>query len=202
MAGKALTELRFPECALLELYWLSCVLADYDTQSGFNFRKLTLPDWFPLPFGFKHEEMIDKQFLDLKGGRIRLPVVWNEVDKLFWFQRDIFAQLCPPEQREQCFQEYPWNRDFVLVLPSDHPIHKFVGWGRPRKALPNGEVLLPHKAIGDTVAPDQYDICPAKPVAPSKCNRDNCGGTPIWYDEDKIYKCMMCGRAVMSYNSG
>lgn len=141
-AKKNLAELGFPSCRLLELYWLCCVFADYETKGGFKFDKLVLPAWFPLPFGFNHhEKYLDKRFLDLKGGRIKPPIVWDEADRMFWFMRDPLAQILPPERRAEYFKDYP-NKDFILVLPSDHPIHKLVKRGRPTTTKANGETIL------------------------------------------------------------
>lgn len=141
VAGKALGELGFPSCTIFELYWLCCVLCDYATDGGFKFDKLVLPDWFPLPFGFKDEEFIDKKLLDLKGGCIKPPLVWDEADRMFWFAREPIAHYLPLEIRGQDFQHYP-KKDFIIVLPSDHPIHKYVKRGRPPTTQANGETML------------------------------------------------------------
>jgi len=47
IAKKALAEMDFTTCLLLEVYWLCCVFADYETAQVFKFDKLILPDWFP-----------------------------------------------------------------------------------------------------------------------------------------------------------
>jgi len=136
VAQKALSGLDFPPCTLFEVYWLCCIFTDYDTKGGFKFDKLILPDWFPLSFGFKAEYL--SQF---KGKRIYPPKVWNETDRLFWFQRDQMAQITPKEKRAEYFQDYP-NRDFILILSASHPIHAFVKKGRPITTELNGRTLL------------------------------------------------------------
>ena len=141
VAQEALARLEFPPCTQIELYWLCCVFTDYWTQGGFIFEKLVLPDWFPLPFGFVDEEYIDKKLLDLKG-RIRPPFVWDENDRIFWFEREPLSRLLRPELREKHFKTYPENRDFVLLLPDKHPVRKYFRRGRPNKTKANGETML------------------------------------------------------------
>lgn len=136
VAQKTLSELDFSPCTLFELYWLCCIFTDYEIKRGFKFDKLILPDWFPLPFGFKVGYLY--QF---KGKRIYPPEVWNETDRLFWFQRDQMAQITPKERRAEYFQDYP-NRDFILILSTNHPIHAFVKKGRPITTGLNGRTLL------------------------------------------------------------
>ena len=140
-AKKSLMQLGFPECHLLELYWLCCVFADYETEYGFKFDKLILPSWFPLPFGFRDEEFINPEFLNLRGGRIKPPDVWSEADRLFHFKKEPIRYYDSQEEETAAFERYP-ERDFTLVLPSDHPVRQFVSKGRPTTVPPDGVEYL------------------------------------------------------------
>ena len=217
IAQETLSNLKFPQCTMLELYWLCCVFARYETKMGFKFEELVIPDWFPLPFGFRNEEYLlakpaspstywrkarrelfyKESRLIRPGRRIMPPTVWNEADKRFWFAGNVIAQCSPPERRAEYFQNYP-DSEFILVLPSDHPVRQFVRHGRPRKALPNGEVVFPPKVICEPTAVEQYDAYKGVPIAPKTCTR--CGGTIlIWENEDKAFKCLFCGRLATHY---
>jgi hypothetical protein len=85
LASRTLADLGFPGCTVFELYWLCCVFSDYEEcvgnydSWGFKFEKIILPDWFPLPFGFKAEPT-----LNFGGKRIYPPEVWDEADLRFW----------------------------------------------------------------------------------------------------------------------
>ncbi len=136
-AQKALIKLEFPLCAIFELYWLCCVLTDYKTILGFKFETLILPDWFPLPIGI--EDVMD---LNFKGKRIIPPEIWYEADKKFWFDRDPMIQCLPPKNKAARFQNYPEDRDFILVVPDDHPVRNFVKTGRPITTTANGETMI------------------------------------------------------------
>lgn len=137
VAKNVLSELGFPDCTFFELYWLCCVFADYETKSGFYFEKLVMPDWFPFPHGFKHYDWID-----LRGKRIYPPEVWDESDVMFWRERDSFAQFLHEPEKKQFLEEMVPNREWVIVLPPDHPIRKSIRRGRPITTTPNGETLL------------------------------------------------------------
>jgi len=181
VAKKALTELGFPSCTVFELYWLCCVFANYETMRGFKFDKLILPDWFPFPFGFEQE-----MNLDFKGKRIIPPEIWNEAYKKFRFTRDPLLRCLPPKNKEARFQNYP-NDDFILVLPADHTARKYVKRGRPITTQANGVTMLPHKVTADATVTGED-----KKVKGTKCSW--CGGSMLWDDEDKAYKCISCGR--------
>ncbi|MFC1935261.1 hypothetical protein ACFLX9_00620 [Chloroflexota bacterium] len=135
VAQKHLSDLGFLPCTIFELYWLCCVFVDYQSTGGFKFDKLTPPDWFPFPFGFKHEE-----FRCFKGHRIYPPEVWDEADRVFWFNR---RPVMPSSQKEwdNDFREFP-NREFVILLAPDHPVRKCFKTGRPTTKTPIGETFL------------------------------------------------------------
>ena len=180
IAKKALTELGFPSCTVFELYWLCCVFADYETIRGFKFENLILPDWFPLPIGID-----DVMGLDFKGKRIIPPEIWYETDKKFWFDRDPILRCLSPKDKAARFQNYPEDKDFILVLPADHPVRKFVDMGRPITTQANGETMLPHKVITDATITSEN-----KKVKRNKCSR--CGGNMLWDAGDNVYKCILC----------
>ncbi len=136
VAQKTLSELDFPPCTIFELYWLCCVYTDYDTKENFKFDKLILPDWFPVPFGFK-----GVYHYEFKRKRIFPPNVWNESDRLFWFERDHIVRISSKENREEYFQDFP-DKDFILMLSAGHPIHTFVEKGRPITTKSDGETVL------------------------------------------------------------
>lgn len=143
VANRVLTEMRFPPCTIFGLYWLCCVFADYKAPDGFNFHKLVLPDWFPFPCGFKWDKFgfsSDKD-LDFKGERIDPPEVWNEADRKFWFARNPVVRCLSPKDRVARFENYP-DRDFVLVLPADHPVREYVKRGRPITTKEDGVTLI------------------------------------------------------------
>lgn len=139
IAKKALTEMKFPSCTLLEVYWLCCVFADYQTVGGFKFDKLVLPDWFPSPF-----RRDAAGTLDFKGKRIYPPVVWDEADRKFWFERDPVIYNLPPEKSREMYENYPYypERDFILVLTADHAVRKYIKRGRPITTRADSETLL------------------------------------------------------------
>jgi len=182
-AQQKLEQLAFPFCTIFELYWLCCVFSDYETEGGFYFEKLVLPDWFPFPHGFKHHDDFD-----LRGKRIYPPEVWNEAKVSLMRERNTSADYLREPNRSHFLEEMVPDKDFVIVLPSDHPVHQFVSRGRPTKTTADGETLQPHRAI--TVAKMTGGHETAK--APTKCK--SCGGSMFWDDEDKVYKCMSCGR--------
>ena len=150
-AKKALAEMKFPSCTLLEVYWVCCVFADYKTESGFNFDKLVLPDWFPSPF--RRDAF---RTLDFKGKRIYPPQVWDEADVKFWFERDpavrtLSTQIIDMDGtvhsrdssaiKAKIFENFP-DKDFILVLPADHEVCKYIKRGRPITTQADGETLL------------------------------------------------------------
>ena len=144
IAKKALAEMNFTTCFLLEVYWLCCVFADYETAAGFKFDKLILPEWFPS--NYPHEE-IDGWTFDFVGKRIYPPVIWNEVDRKFWFERDEIIRIylsVRPEKRAETYDNYPYypDRYAILMLPADHPVRKFIKMGRPITIKADGETLL------------------------------------------------------------
>ena len=146
VAMKMLAELDFPACRVFELYWLCCVFADYQTEHGFKFDKLILPDWFPFPSGLKWTAFgFDSSWsswnLDFKGKRIFPPDVWDEADREFWFSKSPMGLYLSPENRAKCFQNYP-NRDFIMILPNDHPVRKYIKQGRPTTTKRDGETLM------------------------------------------------------------
>lgn len=143
VAKNMLAELDFPACTIFKLYWLCCVFANYRTAYGFKFDKLVLPDWFSFPSEFKWDKFgfnSDKD-LDFKGKRIYPPEVWNEADRKFWFDRNPVLQCLSPKDRTVRFQNYP-DRDFILVLPADHPVRKYVKKGRPITTNAHGETFI------------------------------------------------------------
>ncbi len=139
IAKKAITEMEFPSCTLLEVYWLCCVFADYETTSGFKFDKLVLPDWFP-----SHFRKDAFWTFDFKGKRVYPPEIWDEADRRFWFERDPVIYNLPPEKRAEMYENYPYSpeRDYILVLPIDHPARKYIKRGRPITDMADGETLL------------------------------------------------------------
>lgn len=186
-AKKALKELQFPECTLLEVYWLCCVFSDYDTETGFKFEELKLPDWFPLPFGFKKEEQLNKQVLDLKGGRIKPPIIWDEADVNFWQMSDPIFQITGD------IPDYILNTDFIVLLPPDHPVHAYVSKGRPRKTSPDGELRMPHLDMKPEELIKESQLIPAAPLPRPKCN--HCGSLSLmWDNQQEKFKCLLCSR--------
>lgn len=186
-AKKALKELQFPECTLLEVYWLCCVFSDYDTETGFKFEELKLPDWFPLPYGFKDEERLNKQVLDLKGGRIKPPIIWDEADVNFWQMSDPIFQITGD------IPDYIVNTDLMVILQKDHPIHQYVSNGRPRKTSSNGELLMKHLNMKPEELIKVAHSIPAV-IAP-KPTCVHCGKASLmWDNEIKLYKCLLCAR--------
>lgn len=151
IAKKALTEMKFPSCTLLEVYWFCCVFADYQTADGFKFDKLVLPDWFPSPF---RRDAFGT--LDFKGRRIYPPQVWDEADVKFWFERLPVVRALPTHTigltgtrpcrnssaiKATIFKNCP-PKDFILVLPADHAVRKYIKRGRPITTIAGGETLL------------------------------------------------------------
>lgn len=188
-ARSALKRLKFPQCTLLEVYWLACIFSDYATETGFKFEELKLPDWFPLPYGFKDEENIDKHFLDLKGGRIKPPVIWEVADVTFWQTKD------PMFRFTGHLPDYILNTDFIIVLPPFHPVRKYVSMGRPRKLSPNGELPLAHPSMKLKEPAKKPQGAPAVPVNPVIC--PHCGGASLMLDkEDGLLMCLLCGRSM------
>jgi len=136
-AAQALAELGFQPCTIFQLYWLCCVFSDYQTGSGsFMFEKLVVPNWFPLPFGFEYESWLEN------GTRIYPPNVWTEADVKFWRNRDPLVRYMPRERVSKYLAENYPNRDFVILLPPDHPVRQFVKRGRPGKTKTDGETWL------------------------------------------------------------
>jgi hypothetical protein len=139
ISKKVLKEMHFPSCTLLEIYWLCCVFANYETATGFKFDKLVLPDWFPSTL---------KDYLgctiNFKGKRIYPPEVWEEADRKFWFERDRLLLYLSPEERDATYEDYPYypNRHFIFVLSDDHPVRKYVKMGRPITTKADGETML------------------------------------------------------------
>jgi hypothetical protein len=190
-AWETLAKLGFPECTLMQCYWLACVFSDYDTENGFRFEELKLPGWFPLPFGFRDEEFINKKFLDLKGGRIQPPVVWDEADLKFWRER------YPLSRATGAVPQYVLNTDFMMVLSPLHPVRQYVSRGRPRRPSLNGEVPIPHQNLKVPLLKDTpHVILPVmltEPITPLTCI--HCGGHSLMWDkEDKAFKCLLCAR--------
>jgi hypothetical protein len=95
-----------------------------------------LPDLFPLPFGFQLDD-----FLFLKGKRIYPPAIWSKADlkwKIRTNQLVLFARSY--EHTKKYILDY--MADWAMVLPLDHPIHKFVNKGRPLKKKPDGSTCM------------------------------------------------------------
>lgn len=139
IARKALTEMNFTSCTILEIYWLCCVFADYKTADGFKFDKLVLPDWFPSRYKDAHGFT-----LDFKGKRIYPPDVWNETDRKFWFERNPVTSYLTQEERAESYENYPYypDRNCILLLPADHPVRKYIKTGRPITTKADGETIL------------------------------------------------------------
>jgi len=135
----ALAGLGFPECAMMELYWLCCVFSDYDaSESGYyKFDLLVLPDWFPLPFGFKHNPD-----LDFEGLRIRPPELWTDADVKFWGRRSPLARMLPKDRIEEYLAKWFPDPEIIMVLPADHSVRKRVRPGRPDTDTPSGETMV------------------------------------------------------------
>lgn len=124
-AKKNLNDLGFPSCPVFELYWLCCVFSQYRIkQVGFNFDKIVMPDWFPLPFGSPYGWAAA-----LRGKRIYPPMVWESYDFDFSAKWQVGLTLPPPE-------------DFIIVLPAKHPVREFVTRGRPPKKKDDGTTYL------------------------------------------------------------
>lgn len=135
-AEDALSALGFPSCTLFKLYWLCCVFCDYGKERLFDFNKLILPNWFPLPFGFQMESG-----LMLAGKRIYPPEVWSKAD-LDW-QIEIYPSRRYGASHDDAVKALSDRMvDWAILLPSDHPIHKFVDRGRPQKKMPHGATSL------------------------------------------------------------
>ena len=142
IAKKALAEMNFTTCVLLEVYWLCCVFADYETAAGFKFDKLILPDWFP-----SHYCKDDRWYFDFRGKRIYPPEIWNEADRKFWFERDEVLKIYVaeyPEKKAEMYENYPpYPKNlFILLLPADHPVRKYIKMGRPITVQSDGTTLL------------------------------------------------------------
>ena len=143
-AKKKLAEMNFTTCVLLEVYWLCCVFADYDTTDGFKFDKLILPEWFPSDY--PHKEINNFAF-NFVGERIYPPVIWDEIDKKFWFERNEVLRILvayEPERRTELYENYPGYplRYGILLLPADHPVRKYIKKGRRITANAEGETML------------------------------------------------------------
>jgi len=136
VAQKALSGLDFPPCTLFEVYWLCCIFTDYDTKGGFKFDKLILPDWFPLSFGFKAEYL--SQF---KGKRIYPPKVWNETDRLFWFQGTKWHKLHQKRKELSIFRITQIEISYLYYPPATQSTH-LLRRGRPITTELNGRTLL------------------------------------------------------------
>lgn len=185
-AKQALTELWFPPCTIFELYWLCCVFSDYETEKGFYFEKLTLPDWFPFPHGFEHCD-----WLDLRGKRIYPPEIWNEAKVRLKRERNTFAHYLQEPDRSHFLEEMVPDRDWIIVLPPDHPIRQLFRSGRPIKTTQDGETMMLHKRI-KSIAAATVTVEPSKVKTPTRCKA--CGGNMLWDEEDKTYRCLLCGR--------
>jgi len=148
VARKTLTEMKFPSCTLLEVYWFCCVFADYQTANGFKFDKLILPDW--LSSLFRRDAY---RTLDFKGKRIYPPQVWDEADVEFWFERDPSVRCLPTHIidlngivpcrdsstiKATILKKY-LNNDFILVLTADNAVRKYIKRGRPITTRADGE---------------------------------------------------------------
>jgi hypothetical protein len=137
-AQRALSDMGFSQCAIFELYWLCCVFTDYgNIKEDFEFEKLIVPDWFPLPFGFQRES--EYQFK--RDIRVYPPEVWTEAERKFFFEKELVIRSLPLRQRVREFASYP-DRDFTIVLPADHPVRKHFKKGRPLKTDAKGKTLL------------------------------------------------------------
>jgi len=152
LAPTKLTELGFNPCKLLELYWLCCIFSDYDREwfteprRGFRFERLILPEWFPLPFGFRTEQ---EQPMLFKGRRILPCEVWTKHDLERQIQQEMrycggqqqvglkgTVRLNPRRDAQRMVAET--LADWAIVLAADHPIHRFVKKGRPITTTESG----------------------------------------------------------------
>lgn len=145
VAQEFLTEMEFPACPLMELYWLCCIFSHYDRKCTkkdgiYDFEMLVLPDWFPFPFGFNWEEHINKNKFNFQG-RIYPPEVWGEKKREFEFSKSPIAGLRPHEEWKNYYEGFP-DTNFFMVLGKDHPIHKYVRKGRPDTPMACGETLV------------------------------------------------------------
>ena len=125
-AKKALNDLGFPSCQALELYWLCCVFSQYHVgQGGFNFDKIVMPDWFPLPFGSPYGWAAT-----LRGKRIYPPRAWNPCDVDFFAKgMQAYGLICPPPE-------------IVIVLPAQHPVRELIRRGPPTRKNDDGTTYL------------------------------------------------------------
>jgi len=139
IANQSLKKMGFPACTLFELYWLTCVFSDYDIHykngGGFKFDLLLPPPWFPFPFGFEEDE-----HLVFKGKRIYPPEVWSEADVKFHRKIAVTMRAKEPDRTQYLKRNVP-NREEVLVLPSSHPVRRYMR-GRPVKPSVDGETLI------------------------------------------------------------
>lgn len=132
---KALLHLEFPKSTNMELYWLCCVLVDYQEKGGYRFENLVLPEWFPREYTYTPGTY------NFRGHRIYPPVLWDEDDHEFWFMRDPFTRMESREQRAESFPKFP-NRYGAIVLNPEHPVRKYMRRGRPSGSTKDGITYL------------------------------------------------------------
>lgn len=129
-ANKELEALGFAPCPIFQLYWLCCVFSDYGKlRKGYYFNKITVPDWFPLPFGLMRE-----QHTSLRGERIYPPYAWSKADM------DFFWTASWSDGKPAYF-----DPETCIVLPNDHPVRSLVR-GRPTGEDSDGAVYFSYLA--------------------------------------------------------
>lgn len=172
LAQKAVCELKFPQNVPLEVYWLCCVLVNYHVNGVFYFEKLIMPDW--VMFG----QSSYVEGLDFRKKRILPPMVWREVDFEFWTSNHSFFLHSSPSERETAKGWFP-ETQWAIVVSLNHPLRNIIKPGRPLKSILDGSIGVATKVE-------------SQKVKPTKCS--HCGGSVLWDGEDKIFKCMACGR--------
>ena len=82
--------------------------------------------------------------MNFKGKRVYPPDIWNEADRKFWFERNLVTRYLPPKKRAKAYENFPYYPDgnCILVLPTDHPVRKYIKTGRPIMTKADGETIL------------------------------------------------------------
>ena len=128
-AKTALDKLNFPSSPWLQLYWICCVVSDYNFDYEESFNNIVIPNWLPLPFD-------SSASLNIKPGiRMLPPAIYTEADLEKLGHWILILDM------EELAKTMNW---IGLILPPTHELYHFLGKQRGRPKKPSKIGKRPH----------------------------------------------------------
>ena len=125
-----LTRMDFPTSMWLEIYWVCCVISDYNLDDWNTYDNIVIPAWLlstDYPYRVLDQIKVKK--------RCYPPELWNERDIDFFARQYLGGELTDRSIL------YPSERHFRIFLPSQHEFYEALNKfkGRPRVSRKRGK---------------------------------------------------------------